>query len=40
MKLNNYMTIAVGIIINDRNALITVQKKGSLYYQLPGGKIP
>ncbi|MCT1529760.1 NUDIX domain-containing protein [Sphingobacterium daejeonense] len=39
MKLNNYITIAVGIIINDRNELLTVQKKGSLYYQLPGGKI-
>ncbi|WP_156306830.1 NUDIX hydrolase [Sphingobacterium endophyticum] len=39
MKLNNYITIAVGIIINDENELLTVQKNGSTYYQLPGGKI-
>jgi len=39
MKLNNYITIAVGIIINKEDELLTVQKKGSTYYQLPGGKI-
>lgn len=39
MKLKNYITIAVGILINDKNELLTVRKKGSTYYQLPGGKI-
>ncbi|WP_392469482.1 NUDIX domain-containing protein [Sphingobacterium cellulitidis] len=39
MKLNNYITIAVGIIINESDELLTVQKEGSSYYQLPGGKI-
>lgn len=39
MKQNNYITIAVGVIINKQDELLTVQKNGSSYYQLPGGKI-
>lgn len=39
MRLNNYITISVCIIINDQDELLTVRKQGSAYYQLPGGKI-
>ena len=39
MKLKNYIEIAVCIVTNDRNELLTVRKTGSTYYQLPGGKL-
>ncbi len=39
MQVNPFIKIAVAIIINDKNQLLTVQKFGSTYYQLPGGKI-
>ncbi len=39
MEPNGFIKIAVAIIINKKNELLTVRKFGSTYYQLPGGKI-
>lgn len=39
MELSQYIKIAVAIILNDQNELLTVRKQNSIYYQLPGGKI-
>lgn len=36
---SNEIAIAVAIIFNRSNELLTVRKKGSGYYQLPGGKV-
>lgn len=36
---SNEIAIAVAIIFNQSDELLTVRKKGSDYYQLPGGKI-
>jgi len=39
MELSQYIKIAVAIILNEQNELLTVRKQNSIYYQLPGGKI-
>ena len=36
---SNEIAIAVAIIFNQSDELLTVREKGSDYYQLPGGKI-
>lgn len=35
----NKITIASAMILNSRNEILLVRKKGSTFFQLPGGKI-